>query len=122
MPFLPLPKEVEKEAVTVQLDVSVVAQLDRYRDYLGRDSTRRIDRSYVIAEALRVVFRRDREFARFLREPQNPSHSLAERESRPAGTNPDPRQEPVADSDSDRRALRRTGSQTRATTFTEPQD
>jgi predicted transcriptional regulator len=51
-------RETERsKAVSVRLPESVLALLDRYAAHVNAD------RSYVVTEALRIVFREDREFA-----------------------------------------------------------
>lgn len=67
MAFLPVPPEVRKEVVTLNLESTLLAILDRYRVYLGRHTSKKVGRDYVISEALRLVFRKDKEFTAFLR-------------------------------------------------------
>lgn len=67
MSYIPKQEKLARERVEVKLDTRLVEQLNRYCVYLDSD------RDYVIAQALEIVFRKDKGFADWL--AQNPEAS-----------------------------------------------
>lgn len=70
MSYIPKQERSAKERVEAKLDVRLVEYLTRYCEYLESD------RDYVIAQALELVFRKDRGFTAWLE-----SHPVASEDS-----------------------------------------
>lgn len=60
MSYIPKQTKVAKERVEVKLDTGLVKKLERYSEYLQSD------RDYVVAQALEIAFRKDKEFTEWL--------------------------------------------------------
>ncbi len=58
--FIPKQPRHERERVEAKLDARLVRRLEKYCQYLESD------RDYVVAQALEVIFRKDRGFAQWL--------------------------------------------------------
>jgi predicted transcriptional regulator len=81
MPILKAPPKQPKNAtLQLRVDEELKIKLDKYAEFL--DSTE----SYVVSEALKLIFNKDTEFKEWLEHHQaNDSESTAEHVSAPAG-------------------------------------
>lgn len=69
--YIPKQTRLTRERVEVKLEQSLARRLEHYCEYLESD------RDYVIAQALEIVFRKDKDFGDWLDARKNESPSRA---------------------------------------------
>ncbi len=65
MTYIPKQTKLTKERIEAKLESGLVRTLERYCEYLDSD------RDYVVAQALEIAFRKDKDFAEWLEQSNN---------------------------------------------------